>query len=122
PRAARHPRSRRRALDRGPARLATSPKCGKPWNLRRRGLFRLIRAIAPPCGEDGAWAGKGELLAIQKNDDSRFRLLIDSVTDYAIYMLDETGRVASWNPGAQRFKGYTEDEILGEHFWRFYIE
>jgi len=50
----------------------------------------------------------------------RFQLLIDSVTDYAIYMLDPTGIVVSWNPGAQRFKGYTESEILGEHFSRFY--
>ncbi|MCB5175255.1 hybrid sensor histidine kinase/response regulator [Microvirga lenta] len=49
-----------------------------------------------------------------------FQLLIDSITDYAIYMLDPTGIIASWNPGAQRFKGYTESEILGEHFSRFY--
>jgi PAS domain S-box-containing protein len=59
-------------------------------------------------------------LAEIKNDDSRFRLLIDSVTDYAIYMLDRTGKIVSWNPGAQRFKGYKEEEILGEHFSRFY--
>lgn len=50
----------------------------------------------------------------------RYRLLIDAVTDYAIYMLDADGRVASWNPGARRFKGYEEAEILGEHFSRFY--
>jgi len=55
-------------------------------------------------------------------DDSRFRLLVDAVTDYAIYMLDRTGTIVSWNPGAQKFKGYTEDEILGEHFSRFYTE
>jgi PAS domain S-box-containing protein len=61
-------------------------------------------------------------LAIDPKDDSRFRLLIDAVTDYAIYMLDSTGRVISWNPGAQKFKGYTEEEILGEHFSRFYTE
>ena len=53
-------------------------------------------------------------------DDARFRLLIEAVTDYAIYMLDPHGTVASWNAGAQRFKGYTEDEIVGEHFSRFY--
>jgi PAS domain S-box-containing protein len=45
----------------------------------------------------------------------RYRILIDAVTDYAIYMLDPTGRVASWNPGAQRFKGYEAREILGRH-------
>ena len=55
-------------------------------------------------------------------DDARFRLLIEAVTDYAIYMLDPHGTVASWNAGAQRFKGYTQDEIVGEHFSRFYTE
>src|SRR3954466_15687338 len=55
-------------------------------------------------------------------DDARFRLLIEAVTDYAIYMLDPHGTVASWNAGAQRFKGYSEDEIVGEHFSRFYTE
>lgn len=55
-------------------------------------------------------------------DDSRYRLLIDSIADYAIYMLDPDGRVSSWNPGAQRFKGYVAAEIIGEHFSRFYTE
>jgi len=59
---------------------------------------------------------------ISSKDDSRFRLLVDAVTDYAIYMLDPTGTIVSWNPGAQRFKGYAEREILGEHFSRFYTE
>jgi PAS domain S-box-containing protein len=52
----------------------------------------------------------------------RYRILIDAVTDYAIYMLDPTGRVASWNPGAQRFKGYEAREILGQHFSQFHTE
>ncbi len=52
----------------------------------------------------------------------RYRILIDAVTDYAIYMLDPTGRVASWNPGAQRFKGYEAREILGRHFSQFYTD
>jgi PAS domain S-box-containing protein len=56
------------------------------------------------------------------SDDGRYRLLIESVTDYAIYMLDPTGIVTSWNPGAQRFKGYTSSEIIGQHFSRFYTE
>ena len=55
-----------------------------------------------------------------QSDDGRYRLLIDAITDYAIYMLDPLGRVTSWNPGAQRFKGYQRDEILGQHFSRFY--
>jgi PAS domain S-box-containing protein len=49
-----------------------------------------------------------------------FRLLVDAVVDYAIYMLDPNGIVASWNSGAQRIKGYREDEIVGQHFSRFY--
>ncbi|MBD0413912.1 hybrid sensor histidine kinase/response regulator [Oryzicola mucosus] len=52
--------------------------------------------------------------------EERYRLLVDAISEYAIYMLDTEGRVASWNAGAQRFKGYTEPEILGEHFSRFY--
>jgi PAS domain S-box-containing protein len=54
------------------------------------------------------------------DDTDRYRLLVDSISDYAIYMLDAGGHVISWNPGAQRFKGYTRDEILGRHFSRFY--
>jgi PAS domain S-box-containing protein len=57
-----------------------------------------------------------------RSDDGRFRLLVDAVTDYAIYMLDSDGTVVSWNPGAQRFKGYKEAEIVGQHFSRFYTE
>ncbi len=56
------------------------------------------------------------------SDDRRYRLLIEAVTDYAIYMLDPAGIVSSWNPGAQRFKGYTADEIIGQHFSAFYSE
>jgi PAS domain S-box-containing protein len=54
--------------------------------------------------------------------EQRFRLLVQSVTDYAIYMLDPEGRVSSWNAGAERFKGYAANEIIGEHFSRFYSE
>lgn len=52
--------------------------------------------------------------------EERYRLLIDSITDYAIYMLDPDGHVVSWNAGAERFKGYREEEILGKHFSTFY--
>lgn len=70
--------------------------------------------------------GRGELMSVPQSydvsllDDERYRLLVDSITDYAIYMLDPEGKIASWNPGAQRFKGYEAWEILGEHFSRFY--
>jgi PAS domain S-box-containing protein len=52
--------------------------------------------------------------------EDRHRLLIDAVRDYAIFMLDPSGRVTSWNAGAQRIKGYMPDEIIGQHFSRFY--
>jgi PAS domain S-box-containing protein len=55
-------------------------------------------------------------------EDGRFRLLIDAVIDYAIYMLDPDGIITSWNAGARRFKGYEEAEILGQHFSRFYTD
>jgi PAS domain S-box-containing protein len=53
-------------------------------------------------------------------DDLMFRLLVESVKDYAIFMLDPQGRVLTWNQGAQSIKGYTKDEILGKHFSIFY--
>jgi PAS domain S-box-containing protein len=54
------------------------------------------------------------------SEEQRFRLLVRAVTDYAIYMLEPDGRIATWNPGAERFKGYTHDEIVGQHFSRFF--
>jgi PAS domain S-box-containing protein len=56
------------------------------------------------------------------DDGQLYRRLVEAVTDYAIYMLDAEGHVTSWNPGAQRFKGYTPTEIIGQHFSRFYTE
>jgi len=63
-----------------------------------------------------------ERLEASKSNEGRFRMLIDAVTDYAIYMLDPDGTITSWNPGARRFKGYEESEIIGENFSRFYTE
>lgn len=54
--------------------------------------------------------------------EQTFRTLVESVTDYAIFTLDADGRVLSWNRGAERIKGYTRAEIIGEHFSRFYTE
>jgi PAS domain S-box-containing protein len=50
-----------------------------------------------------------------------FRLLVESVRDYAVFVLDPEGRVLTWNPGAQAIKGYTKDEIVGKHFSKFYL-
>jgi len=55
-----------------------------------------------------------------RQSEERFRLLVSEVTDYAILMLDPEGRIASWNAGAERIKGYKPDEIIGQHFSRFY--
>jgi PAS domain S-box-containing protein len=63
---------------------------------------------------------RSDLFLASLTPEGRYRLLVEAVTDYAIYMLDDTGVVTSWNPGAQRFKGYTENEIIGQHFSRFY--
>src|SRR6185436_19851553 len=52
--------------------------------------------------------------------DDLFRLLVESVGDYAIFMLDPSGRIVSWNTGAQRIKGYDESEAIGRHFSMFY--
>jgi PAS domain S-box-containing protein len=60
-----------------------------------------------------------KLKAIQQSEE-RFRLLVESMEDYAIYMLDPQGHVTSWNTGAERIQGYRQQEIIGERFNRFY--
>jgi PAS domain S-box-containing protein len=55
-----------------------------------------------------------------KASEERFRLLVQNVRDYGIFMLDPNGNIASWNEGAERIEGYSEDEILGRHFSIFY--
>ena len=57
-----------------------------------------------------------------KESERQFRLLVEGVIDYALYMLDPTGKVVSWNSGAQRIKGYSSTEIIGRHFSQFYTE
>ncbi len=59
--------------------------------------------------------------AEKQQSDDRFRLLVSEVKDYAILMLDPQGHVVSWNAGAERIKGYRAEEILGQHFSRFYL-
>jgi PAS domain S-box-containing protein len=69
--------------------------------------------------DNSSAAGRGPLLP----DDSleaRFQLLIESVTDYGIFLLDPQGLVASWNSGAQKIQGYSSTEIIGRHFSAFY--
>lgn len=103
------------------------------WRVRKDGTRFWANVVIDPIRDPG-----GTLVGFAKvtrdlterkaaeeelrRSEERFRMLIQSVTDYAIYMLDPDGRVSSWNPGAARFKGYTAEEILGEHFSRFYTD
>jgi PAS domain S-box-containing protein len=57
-----------------------------------------------------------------RNSEEKYRIFLDGVQDYAIFMLDPQGRVASWNAGAERIKGYKADEIIGQNFSRFYLQ
>jgi PAS domain S-box-containing protein len=61
-----------------------------------------------------------ERTADLRASEERFRLLVEGTEDYAIFLLDPEGRVVSWNPGAERIKGYKAEEIIGQHFSRFY--
>ena len=58
----------------------------------------------------------------QRHADLQLRSIVDSVRDYAIYLLDRDGSVLTWNPGAERIKGYASEEIVGRHFSRFFIQ
>lgn len=62
-----------------------------------------------------------QLMDVQRQSEERFRLMTTSVKDYAIIMFDPLGRVVTWNEGAQRLKGYTETEIIGQPLARFYL-
>ena len=62
---------------------------------------------------------RAETAALAHED--KYKVLVDAITDYAIYMLDAKGNIVSWNAGASRYKGYTADEVIGTHFSRFYL-
>ncbi|MEC3950017.1 hybrid sensor histidine kinase/response regulator [Sphingobium sp. HWE2-09] len=103
------------------------------WRVRKDGSqFWANVVIDPIRAPDGSLLGFAKVTrdltdrrAAQealRTSEERFRLLVQSVTDYAIYMLDPVGTVTSWNLGAERFKGYRTEEILGQNFSRFYSE
>jgi len=104
---------------------------GEGWRVRKDGTRFWASVVVDAIKDD-----KGKLIGFAKitrdmteqreahqaliEAERRFRILVQGVTDYAIYMLDPEGHVTNWNPGAQRIKGYAPDEIIGQHFSRFY--
>jgi PAS domain S-box-containing protein len=101
------------------------------WRVRKDGTrFWAFALLQPIRDSRGALLGFAKVtrdmterrsadLALAESE-RRFRLLVDGVIDYAIYMLDPTGIVTNWNAGAQRIKGYAAGEIVGKHFSTFY--
>ena len=94
---------------------------------RRFWAFVIIDPIRAPSGELVGFAkvtrDLTERRAVEQSlraSQEQFRLLVQGVTDYAIYMLNPSGEISSWNAGAERIKGYTAQEALGTHFSRFY--
>jgi PAS domain S-box-containing protein len=111
--------------------LETAIKFGQvedeDWRLRKDGsrfwANVLITALRDDDGKLLGFAKVTRDLSARRaaeetvrESEERFRLMIQSVQDYAIFMLDPQGRVATWNEGAERIKGYTADEIIGKHF------
>ena len=103
------------------------------WRVRKDGTRFWVNAVLDPIRDrDGNLLGFAKItrddtekrtaaLALQESE-RRFRTLVQGVKDYALYMLDPDGRVSNWNTGAEAIKGYTADEIVGQHFSRFYTE
>jgi len=101
------------------------------WRIRKDGTRFwanvVITALHDPAGRLAGYAKVTRDLSERRlaeealrESEERFRLLVQSVRDYAIFMLDPTGHIATWNAGAARIKGYTSDEIIGKHFSIFY--
>ncbi|HEY7229956.1 MAG TPA: PAS domain S-box protein [Pseudolabrys sp.] len=121
-----------------PARaLETAAREGKfeteGWHIRKDGsqfwAYVVIDPIRHPSGDLIGFAKIVRDLTERKaaeqtlrRAEMQFRLLVQGVTDYAIYLLDPNGNVSNWNLGAQRIKGYRPDEIIGQHFSKFYTE
>ena len=118
-----------------PARsLAAARESGKfeaeGWRLRKDGTKFLASDVIDAIYEDGQLVGfakitrditeRNKAADALKESERHFRLLVNGVTDYALYMLDPNGIVTNWNAGGLRIKGYSPEEIIGQHFSRFY--
>jgi PAS domain S-box-containing protein len=100
------------------------------WRLRKDGTKFLASVVIDAIYENGELIGFAkitrDITERQKTIDAlmeserHFRLLVNGVTDYALYMLDPNGIITNWNAGGQRIKGYLPEEIIGQHFSRFY--
>jgi PAS domain S-box-containing protein len=100
------------------------------WRVRKDGSRFFASVVIDAIHEDGALVGFAKITrditerlqarSALNESEANFRLLVSGVTDYALFMLDPEGRVTNWNLGAQRIKGYVPDEIIGQHFSRFY--
>jgi len=106
---------------------------GEGWRVRKDGSrFWASVVVDRINGEDGKLLGFAKITRDMTEQreaqqalldaERRFRILVQGVTDYAIFMLDPDGKVANWNAGAERIKGYSPDEIVGQHFSRFYTK
>ncbi len=102
------------------------------WRIRKDGSRFLASVVIDAIHDNGKLIGFAKItrdITEQKkqqnaliDSESRFRLLVSGVTDYALYMLDPDGIVSNWNIGGQRIKGYSPEEIIGQHFSRFYTD
>jgi PAS domain S-box-containing protein len=103
------------------------------WRVRRDGTqFWALAVIDAVRDRDGRLVGFAKVTRDMTErrleqerlleSERRFRYLVQAVVDYAIFQLEPNGIVSTWNPGAERIKGYSESEIIGQHFSRFYTE
>jgi PAS domain S-box-containing protein len=93
-----------------------APIIARRDNSRVADLEKQVSALTRELAETRE-AGRQVL-----HSSAQFAILVQSIEDYAIYMLDSAGHIISWNSGAERIKGYSRDEIIGQHFSRFYID